>query len=59
MGHLGWLERVGSHRRYQPWFRHGRASERLFAEAMPIDLVASKRAGLHLIERAIQVRNRV
>jgi hypothetical protein len=40
-------------------FGAGGASQRLFAKARPVDLVASQRASLHLIQRTIQVCNRV
>lgn len=35
------------------------ASERLFAKSRPVYVVSPKRTGLHFIECAIQVRNRV
>jgi len=40
-------------------FGAGGSRGRFFAKARPVDLLSPKRAGLHLIERAIQVRHRV
>jgi hypothetical protein len=40
-------------------FGTGAASQGLFAKARPVYPVPSKRAGLHLIERTVQVCNRV
>jgi hypothetical protein len=35
------------------------ATQRLFAKSRPVDVVPPKRTGLHFIERAIQVCNRI